>query len=308
MSKRRLISFDWAMKKLLRSKTNFEILEGFLSELLKDNIHILEILESEGNKEDSQDKFNRVDLKVKDQKNEIIIIEVQYEREFDYLQRILFGTSKVITEHLHESDPYSKIVKVISVNILYFDLGQGEDYVYHGATSFTGLHSQDLLELSDDQQELYNKNKIHQIFPEYYLIKVNKFDDIAKDSLDEWIYFLKNEEIKDNFKAKGLIKAKQELDILKLPEQERLAYEKYQADLHYQASMVESSYTIGMKKGEKKGKVEGKIEGKIEGEIEGKMEGIKEIAINLLKAGTLDIDTISEMTGLTVEEIEVLRQ
>lgn len=308
MSKRRLISFDWAMKKLLRSKANFEILEGFLSELLKDNIHILEILESEGNKEDSQDKFNRVDLKVKDQKNEIIIIEVQYEREFDYLQRILFGTSKVITEHLHESDPYSKIVKVISVNILYFDLGQGEDYVYHGATSFTGLHSQDLLELSDDQQELYNKNKIHQIFPEYYLIKVNKFDDIAKDSLDEWIYFLKNEEIKDNFKAKGLIKAKQELDILKLPEQERLAYEKYQADLHYQASMVESSYTIGMKKGEKKGKVEGKIEGKIEGEIEGKMEGIKEIAINLLKAGTLDIDTISEMTGLTVEEIEVLRQ
>jgi len=50
MSKRRLISFDWAMKKLLRSKANFEILEGFLSELLKDNIHILEILESESNK------------------------------------------------------------------------------------------------------------------------------------------------------------------------------------------------------------------------------------------------------------------
>ena len=157
MSKRRLISFDWAMKKLLRSKVNFEILEGFLSVLLKDNIHILEILESEGNKEDNRDKFNRVDLKVKNQKNEIIIIEVQYEREFDYLHRILFGTSKVITEHLHESNPYSEIVKVISVNILYFDLGQGEDYVYHGSTSFKGLHNQDLLKLSDDQQELYKK-------------------------------------------------------------------------------------------------------------------------------------------------------
>ena len=46
MLRRRLISFDWAMKKLLRSKANFEILEGFLSELLKNNIHILEILES----------------------------------------------------------------------------------------------------------------------------------------------------------------------------------------------------------------------------------------------------------------------
>ena len=65
MSKRRLISFDWAMKKLLRSKANFEILEGFLSELLKEDIRILEILESESNKESSHNKYNQVDLKVK---------------------------------------------------------------------------------------------------------------------------------------------------------------------------------------------------------------------------------------------------
>jgi len=187
------------MKKLLRSKANFEILEGFLSELLKENIHILEILESESNKEDQRDKFNRVDLKVKNQKNEIIIIEVQYEREFDYLQRILFASSKVITEHLHESEAYSDIVKVISVNILYFDLGHGNDYIYHGTTSFKGLHHQDILELSDEQQGLYKKDKIHQIFPEYYLVKINNFNDRAKDTLDEWIYFLKNEEIKENF-------------------------------------------------------------------------------------------------------------
>jgi predicted transposase/invertase (TIGR01784 family) len=294
MSKRRFISFDWAMKKLLRSKANFEILEGFLGELLKDNIHILEILESESNKENSRDKFNRVDLKVKNQKNEIIIIEVQYEREFDYLQRILFGTSKVITEHLRESEPYSEIVKVISVNILYFDLGQGEDYIYYGATSFKGLHNHDLLELSDDQQELYKKNKIHQIFPEYYLIKVNSFNDIAKDTLDEWIYFLKNEEIKENFIAKGLIKAKQELDILKLPEQERIAYEKYQEDFHYQASMVESSYTIGVKKGVKQG-------------IE---QGEKRKAIEIAKKliDVLDTKTIAAKTGLSEQVIETLRQ
>jgi predicted transposase/invertase (TIGR01784 family) len=298
MSKRRFISFDWAMKKLLRSKANFEILEGFLGELLKDNIHILEILESESNKENSRDKFNRVDLKVKNQKNEIIIIEVQYEREFDYLQRILFGTSKVITEHLRESEPYSEIVKVISVNILYFDLGQGEDYIYYGATSFKGLHNHDLLELSDDQQELYKKNKIHQIFPEYYLIKVNSFNDIAKDTLDEWIYFLKNEEIKENFIAKGLIKAKQELDILKLPEQERIAYEKYQEDLHYQASMVESSYTIGVKKGVKQG---------IEQGIE---QGEKRKAIEIAKKliDVLDTKIIAAKTGLSEEDIETLRQ
>jgi predicted transposase/invertase (TIGR01784 family) len=292
MSSRKLISFDWAMKKLLRSKANFEILEGFLSELLKEDIHILEVLESESNKENYHDKFNRVDLKVKNDRNEIIIIEVQYEREFDYLQRILFGTAKVITEHLHESSPYSATAKVISVNILYFDLGQGSDYVYHGLTSFRGLHDRDLLQLSEDQQALYRKNNVHEIFPEYYLIKVNNFNDIAKDTLDEWIYFLKNEEIKDDFKAKGLEKAKQELDILKLPEQERLAYSRYQDDLHYQASMVESSYVVGMQKGKEAGRKERNIE----------------IARSLLDVGQLDPQTIAQVTGLGIEEIEELRR
>ena len=48
---RKLISFDWAIKKILRSKANFEVLEGFLSELLFDDIKIKEILESEGTKQ-----------------------------------------------------------------------------------------------------------------------------------------------------------------------------------------------------------------------------------------------------------------
>ena len=94
MAKRRLITFDWAMKKLLRSKANFEILEGFLCELLKEEITISEILESESNQEVFNDKYHRVDLKVRNQKDEIILVEIQYNRETDFLQRILYGTSK----------------------------------------------------------------------------------------------------------------------------------------------------------------------------------------------------------------------
>ncbi|MCI5158026.1 MAG: Rpn family recombination-promoting nuclease/putative transposase [Candidatus Electrothrix sp. AUS1_2] len=299
MPQRKLISFDWAMKKLLRSKANFEILEGFLSELLMEDVRILELLESESNQEDVRDKFNRVDLKVKNDKEEILIIEVQYEREFDYLQRILFGTSKVITEHLHKKEPYSKVAKVISINILYFDLGQGKDYIYHGTTSFRGLHEQDLLLLSDEQRKLYGKEKLHEIFPEYYLIKVNNFDDIAKDTLDEWIYFLKNEEIKSDFKAKGIKKAKQELDILKLSDEERRAYERYQDDLHYQASMVESSYTVGVMKGIEKGTEQGVIQGE-------KQKALQ-IAINLIRKDVLDAQEIAELTELPVEEINRLK-
>lgn len=272
---RKLISFDWAIKRLLRSKANFDILEGFLSELLKEEITILEVLESECNKDDRSDKFNRVDLKVKNSKEEILIIEVQYEREFDYLQRILYASSRAITEHLDEGQPYSDVSKVISINILYFDLGIGEDYIYHGTTSFIGLHTHDQLKFSREQQGIYGKDKIYQVFPEYYIIRINTFNDIAKDTLDEWIYFLKNEEIKEDFCAKGLQQAKERLDVLKLPEDERSAYNHYMDDLHYQASMFESSYGFG--------KNEGREEGRKEGREEGLQKGKGEILIRQLQ-------------------------
>ena len=84
--KRKLISFDWAIKRILRSKANFDILEGFLTELLKEDIKIIEILESESNQIAIEDKLNRIDLKVKNENGEIILIEIQYSAELDYLK------------------------------------------------------------------------------------------------------------------------------------------------------------------------------------------------------------------------------
>ena len=292
---RKLITFDWAMKRLLRSKANFEILEGFLSELLNEEIVILEILESESNQESVTDKYNRVDLKVKNSAGEIIIIEVQYEREYDYLQRMLYGTSRAITEHQREGEPYSRLVKVISVNILFFDLGHGSDYIYRGATSFTGIHDNDRLQLSSRQQKLYGKEQIHHLFPEYYLIRINNFNDIAATPLDEWIYFLKNEEIKDEFKAKGLQKAKKALSLLSLTEKERVAYARYQDDLSYQASLIESNYGLG--------RLEGKEEGLKEGKEEGEKLKALDIATRLKLKGVL-LEDIVDITGLSKVEIE----
>ena len=211
-TKRKLITFDWAIKRLLRSKANFGILEGFLSELLKEDIVILDVLESESNKENKIDKFNRVDLKVRNSQQEIIIIEIQYDREYDYLQRIFYGVSKTAIEYMEEGKAYSGITKVISINILYFDLGSGTDYIYKGTTRFIGLHDHDLLELNEKQKQLFKKDSIESLYPEYYLIKINRFNDIAKDTLDEWIYFLKNEEIKENFTAKGLKEAEKKTE------------------------------------------------------------------------------------------------
>ncbi len=281
--KRKLITFDWAIKRLLRSKANFGILEGFLSELLKEDITILEVLESEGNKDYKLDKFNRVDLKVRNSKQEIIIIEIQYDREYDYLQRIFYGVSKTAIEYIAEGKSYAHITKVISINILYFDLGSGSDYIYKGTTRFIGLHHHDLLELNEKQKQLFNKDSVESLYPEYYLIKINRFNDIAKDTLDEWIYFLKNEEIKENFTAKGLKEAEEKFSIMKLPEDEQKAYEHYKDDLHYQASMFESSFGDGYN------------------------EATKNIALNLLKEGAA-IEVIAKATGLSETVISNLQK
>ena len=296
---RRLISFDWAMKRLLRSKAHFGILEGFLTELLREEIQILEILESESNKETAADKQNRVDLKARNAGGEIILIEVQYQRQFDYLQRILHSTARTVVENLDEGQPYGEVVKVISVSILYFDLGQGEDYVYHGATRFIGLHRQDELRLSEAQQDIYRRQEPHALFPEYYLIKVNQFDDVARDSLDQWIYFLKHEEVPEGFSARGLQEAKEQLDILKLPEAERRAYARYQDDLHQQASMVESSYGWGMHQGRKLGREEGREEGQLQ-----ERRRIAQSLLDLID----DDQLLAEKTGLNVGDVRGLRE
>ena len=226
-TKRELVSFDWALKKLLRAKANFKVLEGFLSELLHDDITIIEVIESEGNKEFSSDKHNRVDVLVKDHLNRHIVIEIQFTREDDYLQRIIYGTAKILTESISSGKAYKHIARVVSVSIVYFDLGQGEDYIYEGRTEFHGVHHHDRLGLNEFQKNMFQVASVDKIFPEYYILKVNKFDDIARDGLDQWVYFLKNGSINPSFTGKGLKEAQAALDVMKLSESERRAYESF---------------------------------------------------------------------------------
>lgn len=298
-----LIRFDWAMKRLLRSKANYGILEGFLSELLKQDIKILNLLESESNKEDRDGKLNRVDLIAKLTTGEIVIIEVQVNTETDYFLRMLFGVSKIVVEHLKEGEPYSQIKKVYSVNILYFDLGHGEDYIYHGMTSFIGIHNNDTLDLTAAQKEIFKKEKVLEIYPEYYLIKVNQFNEVAKDSIDEWVYFLKTEKIKGDFHAKGILEAKEKLDSLKLDPKEREEYKRYIENLSYQKSMVISNYEEGKIEGRIEGETTGIAKGRIEGKLEGEKNKAIEIAISMKNAG-MNKDFIQQITCLDKEELE----
>jgi len=298
---RKLVTFDWAIKKLLRSKANFGILEGFLSVLLKEEIKVLAILESESNQKDRNDKFNRVDLKAENHKGEIIIIEIQNDYEYDYLLRMAYGVSKAMTEHMNMGDEYSDIKKIISINIVYFDLGHGDDYVYHGFTNFIGIHKKDELQLTDAQKKEFGRERIRDLYPEYYILKVNRFDDYAKDPLDEWIYFLKNTEIKSSFRAPGLKEAAKKLSVMKLSESEQRAYDRYLEDLSYAASMAKS-VKLEAEEAVERSFLKGLAEGRTKGMEKGMEKRDREIVLKMKQSG-LTSDQIHDFTGITMERI-----
>ncbi|MDE6653139.1 MAG: Rpn family recombination-promoting nuclease/putative transposase, partial [Muribaculaceae bacterium] len=177
------IRFDWAMKHMLREKSNFEILEGLISVLIGDEVRIEEILESESNQDSDLDKFNRVDIKAKNSKGHIIIVEVQLTRQLYYLQRILYGTSKTVTEHISLGDKYDQVKKVYSISILYCEFGEGDDYVYHGTTEFKGIHSGTDLVIRTKESGVIESHLPKEVFPEYYIVRVNSYDKLPESPL-----------------------------------------------------------------------------------------------------------------------------
>ena len=284
-----MISFDWAMKRLLRNKANFEVLEGFLSELLRRAIIVKSIGEGEGNASKDSEKTNRVDILVEADGNELVIVELQYFGEAEYFHRILYGVSRAITDHLMKGWPYAHVRKVYSVSIVYFDLGTGDDYVYHGFTEFKGLHTQTPLRLNPDQQTLYAKTFPGDLYPEYYLIKLGKFNDVARNTLDEWVYYLKNNRIEEGFTAQGMGKAREILAYDNLSEQEKARYQHEIEMRLLSDSEIRTSHH------------QGKLEGKAEGLIEGKAEIVR----HAHHAGH-SVEAIASFTGLTAVEINTI--
>ena len=232
------IRFDWAMKRMLRNKANFGVLEGLLTTLLEEKITIRHMLESESNQEEEYDKYNRVDMLAENSKGELILVEVQNNNEFAYFQRMLFGTSKLVTEYIKRGEDYQNVRKIYSVNIVYFSLGHGSDYAYHGTTGFRGMHDNDILQLSPFQAEKFKVDTVSKLFPEYYILKVNDFNRMAKTPLEEWIYYLNTGNIPEKSNAPGLDEARQRLLLDRMTKDELAAYYR-----HLDNIVISVSYT-----------------------------------------------------------------
>ncbi|MCC8038909.1 MAG: Rpn family recombination-promoting nuclease/putative transposase, partial [Bacteroidales bacterium] len=254
------VRFDWAMKRLLRDKANFEVLEGFLTVLLGEEIKIQEILESEGNSEYPADKYNHVDIKALNHKGQIVIIEVQNVREFDFIQRVVYGASKAVTEQLSVGDRYEKVHKVYSISIVYFPIGQGNDYIYRGTTTFRGQQTGDELYVTERDMHGIVREKAGHMMPEYYILRVDKFDKVATTPLEEWMHFLKEGAIRVDTQAPGLKRAKEVMDYALMSPGEQKAYRD-----HYQAVR---NIAREVAEGREEGRAEGLAVGRAEGRAE----------------------------------------
>ena len=299
------ISYDWGLKRLLRDKANFDVLEGFVSTLLGTTIKIHRLLESESNKEHEDSKQNRVDILAENEAGELLLIEVQGESEYAYFQRILFGASKLVTEYIDSGKNYENVKKVYSINIVYFDLGQGKDFVYHGKTEFRGVHYDDVLRLSSFQQQKFGVDEVYKLYPEYFILKVNDFNRWSKVPLEQWIYFLSTSEIPEDADAPGLKEARKKLLFAKMSREEQEAYRRYIDDRVILADQIYTARGEGRLEGRAEGREEGRAEGRAEGREEGRTEALLDSA-KKMKALGADVKFICSVTGLTEEEVTAL--
>ncbi len=299
--RRTFISFDWALKHLLREKGNHDVLEGFISTVLGTPIKIQRLLESEGNKSREDAKYNRVDLLAEDTKGDLLLIEVQGEPEFAYFQRMLFGASKLVTEYIESGENYEHVKRVYSINIVYFDLGQGEDCVYEGKTEFRGLTKGDVLQLSPFQKQTFKAEAVSDLYPRYIILKVNDFNRWSRDSLDQWLYFLSTTDIPDDADAPGLREAREKLDRMRMGRDEGILYDRYLMDRAILRNQMFTARGEGELEGLEKGRAEGRAEGRVEGEHEKALDSARR-----MKADGMPAELIAKYTGLDKDTIETL--
>ena len=205
--------------------------------------------------------------------------------------------AKAITEHISLGDRYHEVKKIYSISILYFDIGKGSDYLYHGQNNFVGVHTGDTLQINVKERNGITPRMPKEIFPEYILIRVNEFNSVAVTPLEEWMKYLKDGIIRPDTTAPGLGEAREKLKYYSMSAKERNAY-----DAHISAVKVQNDVLDTAKL---EGRLEGRLEGLEEGLAKGREEQNLETARNLKSLG-VPAEIIAKATGLSAENIEEL--
>lgn len=180
-------------------------------------------------------------------------------------------------------------MKVYSISILYCEFGQGDDYVYHGETRFKGIHTGNDLLVNVKEDGVIVPHPPREVFPEYYLVRVNAFSKIPETPLDEWMEYPNEGKVKEDTRTPGLQQVKEKLRILSMTEEERRAYDVHMDNIMVQNDVLDTA------------REEGREEGRGLGLAEGRAEQTKLLARKMFDIG-LTPDQIKLITGLAEGE------
>jgi predicted transposase/invertase (TIGR01784 family) len=247
-----LVSFDYAIKYLLKDKGDYGIIEGFISALLRTqgykDVQIIALLDSESNKEDPAHKRSLADLIVEDRDHNKYIVEIERNFKASFIHKACFNTSRLIVDNLSQGADYMKILKIFHISLLYFPVGDSP--IYHGKTTIDAVNYNK--ESSIQIKTKKNIFDVTDIFPEYFFISIPLFNDLLKSEIDEWLYVLKHDHVPENFSSPYLAQVLEKLNVLKMTKSEKDEYFHYMKQVYDARDTSDAAEAKGEARGEEK--------------------------------------------------------
>ena len=283
---------DLFARYLLGKNGNEDLLENLVNATLSDfnfeEVKDLEIIDPFNLSENIDLKESIIDVKAKTKDNKTVIIEFQLCGNMNFLDRIFYYISKNIVNELHEGEDYQEVQKIISINLLDFNLNFGDDGKPHRCFKLIDTENQNI-SLDYIQMHLIEVRRFVNI------LEKSTIEELKKNKLLTWMKFFTSnnlENIEKELKEANPIMTK--------------AIEEYKRftsdDKLMRAYAARDAFLVGQKMMLSRERKEGKLEGLKEGRLAEQISMAK-----AMKNKNMDINLISEITGLSIEEVRNLR-
>ena len=296
------VTNDYVFKRIFGQKGNEDITRGFLRAVTKVEYNNIDLEDTPILERDLiENKMGILDVKVVANKENNIDIEMQVIKSEHIAERILWYWAKLYAGSLERGNGYNTTKKAVCILIADFKLEKLEEIEkYHTKWNIR----------EEEYRSIILTDRL-----ELHIIELEKLEKVNKKTKDEeellnWCKFIKfPEKVEESIimKNEEIKKAKEQLDKISQDENERrlaeLREKAVRDEMAIRDSGIKEGYKKGLEDGEKKGLVVGEKKGFIKGKKNGALEEKISIAKNMLKAN-IDKNTISELTGLTVKEIE----
>jgi predicted transposase/invertase (TIGR01784 family) len=317
---------DFGFKKIFGEEISKVLLISFLNELLKGEkvVEDITFLNSEKLPEFAEHRSVVYDISCTTDTGEKIIVEMQYKRQANFKERSLYYVAKAIAAQGVTGPDWQFDVKTVyGVFFMNFTFEKAlRGYTYHDEEAPDGSSSKkrslpingkmrtDVILADRDTGEIFN-GKLRQIFLE--LPYFNKKENECESNFERWIYVLKNMEKLERmpFKAQDAVFNRLEEigNLLTLNNDERRQYDNSLDNFRDNAATMAYAESVareeGMEKGMEEGMEKGMVKGMEKGMEKGKFATTRQIAKSLKSVNT-DIEIISSVTGLSIEEINEL--